>query len=262
MQSYGSVIGPLANRLSGGKCLIDGQEYEFEKNLNNRHMLHSGCSGTHLKNWQVVEHSRSYVVLELRLPHGEGNFPGDRVVRVTYRVEQSGVLTQNITAHTTAATPINFTGHSYWNLGNTANIAGHELQVFADTFLPTTHEGLPTGEVASVKGTLFDFQKPRPILLDKPPLDHNFCLAKERGHLKPAARLTGSRVALLVETTEAGLQVYDARHSSTAGFAPFAGLALEAQGWPDAPNHPHFPNVILGAGKTYEQITVMTLSTV
>jgi aldose 1-epimerase len=160
---------------------------------------------------------------------------------------------------------VNFASHAYWNLDGTPTLAGHALQVAADRYLPTDATALVTGETAPVAGTSFDFRIARPIGPGtEPRLDHNFCLAETRQPLTEALTLTGaSGLALTVSTTEPGVQVFDAAPIDGGGahdhagrpIGAFAGLAIEPQGWPDAPNRPDFPPVVLRADHSYEQIT-------
>lgn len=261
MAYFGSVIGPVANRIAGARAMIDGRMHRFEANQDGRHLLHSGTHGTHLKVWRIVARDEASVTLSLTLPDGAGGFPGTREIEVTYQVDPPARLTMTTTGTTDRTTLMNFAGHSYWNLGDAETIDGHRLQIDAEHMLPTGPDGIPTGEVRPVVGTAYDFRTARPAEPGNPPLDHNFCLSGSRGDLRTAARLIAPRgPAMTLETTEPGLQVFDARNTDEAGFAPYAGIALEAQGWPDAPNNPGFPSIVVTPTEPYRQVTRMTFS--
>ena len=149
----------------------------------------------------------------------------------------------------------NTANHSYWNLDGTATFDGHLLQILADSYLPTDAAFLPTGEVRAVAGTDMDFRTTRRLSAAMPPLDNNFCLGQGQTALRPVLVLTGTKgVAMTVSTTEAGIQLYDHRHSH-AKAAAYAGLAIEAQNWPDAPHNPAFPDMTLAAGQNLTQST-------
>ncbi len=256
MRYHGSVIGPLVNRLTDAKAPIDGVLHRFDANQDGRLTLHSGSAGTHLKCWSIVSATAQSVTLGLNLPDGEGGFPGNRQMRATYAVQPPATLRLSITTTTDATTLVNVTNHSYWNLDGTADFSGHSLQILADHVLPTTADFVPTGEIRSLDVSDLDFRKPRQIAPQNPPLDNCYCLARAQGPLRDVLILKGqSGLTLTVATTEAGIQVYDARDARRPNRAPYEGIAIEAQGWPDAPNHPAFPSVELKAGEMRSQIT-------
>ena len=164
---------------------------------------------------------------------------------------------------------MNLANHSYWCLGP-GDLSGHRLQIAADRYTPVDADLIPTGATPDVAGTPFDFRRPRTVGPEADTTyDHNFCLADGRRPLAFAARLTGpTGLALTLDTTEPGLQVYDAARMSTgtcrghsgAPLGAFAGVALEAQCWPDAPHHPTFPPIRLDPGQTLRQETRWSFS--
>jgi len=260
MRYHGSLIGPVVNRISNARTEIDGEILQFEVNQAGRHCLHSGSAGTHLKVWRLAEATETSVTLHIDLPHGEGGFPGNRRVTATYAVDGAS-LHLTVTATTDAATPINFANHSYWNLDGGATWSGHRLSIAADHYLPTTADFTPTGEVRAVDADDMDFRTARRIHPGVPLLDNNFCLSDTPGPLREALRLTGSTgTGMTVSTTEPGIQVYDGRDARRPGGGAHEGLAIEAQGWPDAPNHPDFPSIILDPADEYRQHTVWRFS--
>jgi aldose 1-epimerase len=260
MRYHGSLIGPVVNRFTGAKAVVGGRDLRFEANQDGKHCLHSGSAGTHLKVWRLVEATEDAVRLELDLADGEGGFPGNRRVAATFRVE--GVsLHLHVHVTTDAVTPVNFANHSYWNLDGGATWAGHRLWIAADRYLPTTPDFTPTGEILPVAGGGMDFRVARKVEPGAPLFDTCFCLGDGPGPLREVLRLSGqSGIGMSVSTTEAGVQVYDGRNAYRPGRGAHEGLAVEAQGWPDAPNHAGFPPIDLSPGQDYRQHTVWRFS--
>jgi aldose 1-epimerase len=255
MRHHGALVAPVVNRFSGGTAKIGGVEHEFAKNQAGKHTLHSGPTGAHLRAWEIAEVAADRVVLTIALPDGEGGFPGNRVVRAEFAVKGAG-LRLTVTATTDKVTLFNAANHSYWNLDGTPTFAGHHLKIAAFAMLPTTDDFCPTGEIRPVEGTDFDFRREREISPGNPAMDNNFCLAMGQGHLRDVLWLTGtSGLGMTVATTEAGIQVYDARNAQRPGHGLYEGLAIEAQNWPDAPNRPGFPSIELSPGETRSQVT-------
>ncbi|MCA0271630.1 MAG: galactose mutarotase [Proteobacteria bacterium] len=256
MRFHGSLIAPVANRLRDGRAPIAGVEHRFQSAPGHPDALHSGPAGTHLKVWNLDEAGAGHVTLGLHLPDGEGSFPGNRSLRVTYSLAASDTLRMEVVADTDRPTLFNAANHSYWNLDGSANWQGHWLKIAADAYLPADAAVLPTGEIAAVAGTEFDFREGRIAGPGNPPLDTCFCLSRGRVALRPVLELTGvSGLRMVLSTTEPGVQVYDGSGAARPGNAGGEGVAIEAQGWPDAPNHQGFPSVALNPGETYPQIT-------
>lgn len=255
----GAIVGPVANRIAGASAVIAGRRHVFEANEGGTTVLHSGAAGLHARLWRIESAGADQVTLGIDLADGEGGFPGNRRIRASFRLADPGDLMIELTTVTDAESPVNLAHHGYWTLDGTADTRRHRLRIAADQYLPVDAALIPTGEVRPVAGTGFDFRAGR-ILGDAPPLDHNFCLATARRDLTEAAELVGaSGIRLRLATTEPGLQVYDGRHFAPGpdgrGPVPHAGIALEAQGWPDAPNRPDFPPAALRPGETCRQIT-------
>lgn len=246
---HGSIIAPVVNRLTGARAPLAGRTLKFEVNFNGQHVLHSGAAGTQFKIWTIVQVSESAATLALDLADGEGGFPGNRHVEARFEALAPARLRLTITATSDADTLWNAANHSYWNLDGTQDFAGHAVTLAADHYLPATADFIPTGEIRPVSG-MFDFRKERAIFPHLPDLDNCFCLSGGHGPLRNVLQLRGrSGLAMAVATSEAGVQLYDCRHDG------FKGLAIEAQGWPDAPNQPGFPPIILAAGTTRAQVT-------
>ena len=265
MRSCGSLIGPVINRISGGAAELDGTIYSFERNQDGKHTRHSGSAGTNRLVWDVAEMDETSVTFETSLRDGTGGFPGNRVVAARFSLTEPGVLEMRVAVTTDAPTWVNFANHSYWNLDGTETYAGHRLQVAADRYCVPGPGDLVTGEVLPIDGTPYDFRVGRMLSPgEDAKLDLNLCLADRRREPTPVLTLTGeSGVSMVIETTEPGLQLYDANGLATGSatghdgrsYVPYAGLAIEAQAWPDAPNQRRFPSIVLRPGRSYEQVT-------
>jgi aldose 1-epimerase len=261
LKHHGSLIGPVVNRLTNAEATIAGQRHQFEVNFNGRHTLHSGVIGCHRQNWTVVEADDNSCILALTLPAGAGGFPGTRHLRAAFTVQAPASLTMSVSATTDAETILNFANHSYWNLDGTQTWTGHSLQIAADAFLPNDADFKPTGEICPVTGTDMDFREPRAITPGAPAMDNCFVLGRGQQPLRDVLWLTGtSGVTMTVATTEPGVQVYDQRGVQRTGQELYEGIAVECQGWPDAPTHPHFPQINVKPGKTLTQVTKWAFS--
>lgn len=263
----GQIVGPVANRIAGATAMIDGRRYRFAANESGRTTLHSGPTGTHAQVWQIEATEGAAVTLRIELPDGLGGFPGNRTLRARFELVAPTALHLTLSAQTDAATLMNLANHSYWNLDGQDDTRGHVLSISADHYLPVDVDLIPL-RPAPVGGTGHDFRAGRP-LRSSVALDHNFCLWDAPRGLTPVATLTGARgVRLDLATTAPGLQVYDGRGLATAPwlgltgqpYGPHAGVALEPQDWPDAPNHGTFPSILLTPGAEYRQSTVFSFS--
>ncbi len=256
MRSHGSLIGPVVNRLTNAQAPIGGKLHRFEANLLGQHTLHSGACCTRAKHWTIESSDETSATLSLDLPDGEGGFPGNRHVTCRFSVDAPASLRMEVTTTTDALTLVNFANHSYWNLDGTANWAGHSLRVAADRRLPTTDFFAPTGEIVDVTGTPWDLREPAVITPGEPPFDTNYCLSDARAALRDVLWLTGrDGITMTVATSEPGIQVYDARSAARPGGPFHEGLAIEAQNWPDAPNHAGFPSIEVGPEAPCVQVT-------
>lgn len=256
MRYHGSLIAPVVNRLTDATAPIGGIPHRFEVNFNGRHSLHSGGAGTHLKVWDLVSATESEAVLGLNLPDGEGGFPGNRRVEARFTAVAPATLRLEVTVTSDTPTLWNAANHSYWNLDGSEGWAGHVLQIAAEHYLPTDADFIPTGQILPVAGGSHDFRAGVAVAPGKPDLDNCFCLGTAPEPLREVLWLTGkSGLRLAVATTEPGVQVYDGRHAVRPGHAAFEGLAIETQGWPDAPNKPGFPNIALAPGQPRCQAT-------
>jgi aldose 1-epimerase len=257
----GAIVGPVANRIRAGLVEIDGMRHTMALNENGVTTLHSGPEGLHGRVWQVIAQTGDSLTLTCTLADGACGLPGVRQFTACYAVTGAD-LTLTLTGATDRPTAMNLAPHVYWNLDGGGDVTGHTLQVHATHYLPTDARSLPTGEIAPLAGTAFDFTKCRPVPAD-PALDVYFCLSST-----PAARLRGSDGTTLEITTDApGLQVYNGASlpTGTAVWAdgpplgPYAALALEPQCWPDAPHHRHFPQIRTTPDSPFRQVTTFRL---
>lgn len=255
MGFHGSVVGPVVNRLTDAKAPINGQTHHFETNLAKRHTLHSGSAGTHSKVWQVEEHSNDTATLTHKMPHGEGGFPGNRILTARYDLIDT-TLRLTLTTTTDAPSLANVTNHSYWNLDGTDHMRDHTIEVAANDYLPSDAHFIPTGEIAPVDNTPYDLRLAKALTPAKPPLDNTFCVARARRPLTHCGTLRGaSGVIMEVATTEPGFHLYDARAAQRPSRPFYEGLAIECQGWPDAPNRADFPAIEVRPDQPVVQIT-------
>jgi len=256
MRCHGALIAPVVNRLTGAQAPIGGTMHRFEANQDGRHTLHSGAAGSHRRCWHLAEVSDAAATLRLDLPDGEGGFPGNRSLAATFTLEAPATLRLSVTVRSDRLTLMNPANHSYWNLDGSATWAGHRLRIAAEHYLPTTDDFTPTGAIMATNGSALDFSAARAIAPGQPPLDNCFCLAAARRVLTEVLWLTGtSGLTLTVATTEPGIQVYDGRSALRPGHGYHEGLAIETQGWPDAPNHAGFPSIELAPASPLHQIT-------
>lgn len=262
---FGCVAGRYANRIAGGRFMLDGHAYQLTRNERERTHLHGGRTGFSHRALRVLDHGTDHVTLELVSPAGEEGYPGTMTVRCTYRISGNGVLQIDLTATTDAPTVINLATHSYFNLDGTPDILAHRLEIAAEHYTPVDATLIPTGEIAPVAGTPFDFRMARPVGGHGATYDHNFVVDRARAATpRLMARLDGpeSRTRLEIHSTEPGVQLYD-----SAGLGPtlpglqgvpygnHAGICLEPQIFPDSPNHANFPDATLRPGETYHQVT-------
>ena len=286
----GCVVGRCANRISQGRFRLDGKEIHLSVNNDGNH-LHGGFEGLHRKLWKL--HSRISsaaevgVVLEYMSPDGEEGYPGNIKIQVSYLLDKTGRFTIRYMAVTDKSTPVNLTNHSYFNLSGfeTPTIGDHRLRVFADSYTEKNELNLPTGRIVSLAGTPMDFSTSKRIgdrihdlLLDRG-YDHNYVLngadqvtsATGAGSgIVPAAELYDpvSGRSLRVLTDRPGLQVYTANWwdgeiigQQDVPYVQHGAVALETQAFPDSPNQPSFPDIILRPGEVYNTTSIFEFNT-
>ena len=271
---FGTIAGRFANRIAKGRFVIEGETVQTTIN-DGVNMLHGGVVGFDRHNWSAEE-VQDGVEFTLVSVDGDQGFPGTLTTQVRYTL-QGDVVRIAYLASTDKTTVVNLTNHTYFNLAGEGigTILGAELTLEADFFTPVADAAAnPTGEIAKVAGTPFDFTKAVVIgarigegneqLKFGRGYDHNFVVRGTVGELRPAAKVVEPRSGrvLTVETTEPGVQFYSGNFldgtlvgKSGVAYVQRSGFCLETQGFPDAPNHAGFPSTVLKPGAVYESVT-------
>jgi len=284
---FGAIAGRYANRIADGKFTLDGVDYTLAQN-NGKNSLHGGLKGFDKVVWvgeAVKDGDNTGVRLSYHSPDGEEGYPGDLDVIVTYWLTPDNEIKMTYKLTATARTVANVTNHSYFNLKGEGEgtIYDHILTLNADYYTPTDETQIPTGEIASVEGTPFDFRQPKtigsgqrsshPQIMASKGYDHNFVLKREglyEGEIGFVARVYESWTGRVMEvwTTEPGVQFYAGNflESNLVGasgrvYRQCDGFALETQHYPDSPNQPDFPSTVLEPNETYHSTTIYKFST-
>jgi aldose 1-epimerase len=280
---FGSIVGRYGNRIAKGQFSIAGKTFKLATNNGPNH-LHGGNRGFDKVMWDMSTKNTpqgSSVVFARTSPDGEEGYPGNLRVTVTYTLTEKNELIVDYRATTDKATPVNLTQHSYFNMAGegSGDVLGQQLTINADRYTPVDDTLIPTGELAPVEGTPFDFRQATAIGArinnDHPQLkagkgyDHNWVLNRKGTGATFAARLSDPKSGRTLEiaTTEPGIQFYsgnflDGTIKGKKGhvYGHRTGLCLETQHYPDSPNQKNFPTTILQPGKVYTSKTVMTFS--
>ena len=279
---FGALIGRYGNRIAKGQFALDGRQYTLATN-NYPNSLHGGVKGFDKVVWEptfVASAEGPALKLTYASHDGEEGYPANLNVTVVYMLTHDNALKVDYAAATDRDTVINLTQHSYFNLAGKGDILGHVVMMPADKFTPVDSTLIPTGELRPVEGTPFDFRKPTAIgarinqddeqLKFGKGYDHNWVINKPLGQMGLMARVlepTTGRV-LEVLSTEPGLQFYsgnflDGSNKGKGGWVyQFRnGFCMEPQHYPDSPNKPEFPSVVLKPGQTYQNTIVYKFST-
>lgn len=270
--NFGALIGRYGNRIADARFTLDGEEYTLAAN-NGNNSLHGGLEGFNQKLWTpevIACDERAALKLSYTSVDGEEGYPGKLDVTVTYELLMDQLFI-NYEAVTDKATVLNLTNHAYFNLTGEGTILDHILYINASRYTPVNEELIPTGELANVEGTPFDFRKPFVIgdrfsELSGEPVgyDHNFVLDGSEGERRLAAKAMDPKSGRFVEvhTTEPGVQFYTGNFldgslaSGNWSFVQHSGFCLETQHFPDSPNQPDFPTTVLRPGEQFASQTI------
>lgn len=273
-----TLIGRFGNRIAKGRFTLNGKEYQLSQNEGET-CLHGGPTGFHKRVWDAHPLSENSIALTYTAAYGEESFTGEMKVAVEFTFNDNDELILDYFATTNKKTIVNLTHHGYFSLAGIANptptIENMQCEINADFFLPIDEKCIPTGEIRKVEGTPFDFRKAKAIGQDIESdceqikfgagYDHCFVLNKrEEGELSFAAKVVEpvSGRSMKVYTTEPGVQVYTdnwgsgcpGQHGAT--FPKRSAVCFECQHFPDSPNRPYFPSVVLEPGQKYIQKTI------
>ncbi|MCR4925657.1 MAG: galactose mutarotase [Clostridiales bacterium] len=276
---FGKTIGQCCNRIKNGEFTLNGKSYQLEKNENGKTCLH-GADEYCNKLWQSEKLNDYAVKMSYISPDGEKGFPGNVKTEAIFSID-GNVFKIEYKAVSDKDTIINLTNHSYFNLNgyNHSDICNHIMSVCARKYLPTDENNVPTGEIESVENTPFDFRIAKPIgeaiesdfeqIKKCNGIDHNFCLRQKcRDMNVPAIILAEGKsgIKMSVYTDQTGIQIYtgnflDGTGKNSSSISKYSGVAIEAQGYPDAINNPDFPQVIVKSGEEYSSTTKFVFET-
>ncbi|MGD0462014.1 MAG: aldose epimerase family protein [Tepidisphaeraceae bacterium] len=275
----GCIAGRYANRIANGTFTIDGTSYAVTLNQG-MNCLHGGFKGLAKRMWEGdggVTPDGPTVRFTILDRDGQEGFPGNVNVTVLYTLTNNNSLKVQYYAATDKATPINLTHHSYFNLSgkSSGDVLGYVARIHADHYLPVDEGLIPTGEIAAVQGTPFDFTKAKLIGRDIKSLpapfsgyDHTMVLDNPKASLVEAAEVYDPDSGRLVEcwTTEPAVHFFTGNNlkgligRGGVAYQPYMAFCLETQHFPDSPNHANFPNTILRPGHVYRQVTEFRFS--
>ena len=277
---FGAAIGRYANRIADGRITVDGVEYQLPQN-NYGHCLHGGPDGWQYRTYDVADVDDNSLTLAIVSPDGDANFPGEVKAAVKYTLDDDNSLKIEYSAETDKTTVINMTNHAYFNLSGDPSqpATDHLLRIDADSFTPVDSTFMTTGEILPVEGTPMDFRTPKAVgqdidadfqqLKNGKGYDHNWVLNTAGDLSKAAASLYSPKTGIKLEvfTNEPGIQVYtgnflDGTVVGKHGIAyPFrASVCLETQHYPDSPNKPQWPSVLLRPGEKYSSTCIFSFS--
>ena len=263
---FNATIGRYANRIKNGIFTLDGTTYHLPIN-DTTNSIHGGIHGLNVKIWEVEQISSHRITFHYFSPDGEESFPANLHIWVTYSISPH-TLDISFRAHADRATVVSLTNHAYFNLSGEGEgtIADHRLQIFANEYTPFDATACPTGEIASITGTLLDFRQPtrlgdrmfHPEFAKWRGINENFILSSP-DFLKKAAVLSASGRSLTILTTMPGLQLYTGGYiescvgKSGRRYAPHHAICLEPQYFPDSPNHAHFPSTRITPNRDFNE---------
>ena len=250
----GTLVGPVANRINNGRFTLNSREYQLDQN-EGMQTLHGGSCGFSEVLWRLKDCSATSASFCYAMPDGWMGFTGSIACEVRYSLNESALVVE-ILATSENRVAVNIAPHIYWNLMGSGDISQHELQVHADEYLELDQNNVPNGNILNTRDTSLDFQQKTPIA-DRI-FDHHLCL-NGTGFRQILNLSAPNGITMNLHSNQTGVQIYDGRHFSSTGLIGLndqplcdrGGIALEPQGYPDAPNHDHFPSVFLDPSETY-----------
>ena len=240
------IVGRYGNRIAGGRFDLDGFTYMLPCNEGENH-LHGGPKGFDKQEWTITPLSEESLLMTRISPDGEEGYPGNLEISVLCTLTDKNELVLQYAAVTDAPTILNPTLHAWFNLHGSGEglTSTHLLKINADYYTPVDAALIPTGEIAPVEGTPFDFRTAKPVT---PEFDHNFVLRGASGEPAVALYEPSNGIMLKIYTDQPGLQLYTGR--------PDCGVVLETQHFPDSPHHADFPSTVLRPGEKYSQTAI------
>ncbi|WP_205966464.1 aldose epimerase family protein [Parapedobacter sp. SGR-10] len=270
---HGATAGRFCNRIANGKFTLEGQKYTLAQN-NGSNSLHGGPGGFHERVWDRQVSFKKKIDFYYVSPDGEEGFPGELKTNVSYELTNENEIVIQFRATTDKTTVLNLTNHAYFNLNGEGNgdTQNHILHIPSEKFIPINAQQIPIGEEYPVRGTAFDFTTPKKIVKDLHAeeeqlrfahgYDHTFVNIQPINTAAATAYAEQSGISLEVFTSEPGVHLYtgnfltDDKGKSGHKYLKYGGFCLETQHYPDSPNHPDFPNVILHPGEVFESKTI------
>lgn len=275
---FGATIGRVANRIANAHFNYQKKDYFLSKNKNFAHHLHGGEKGLDKKVWQTEianQEDQTSISFFYLSPDGDQGYPGNLNIKVTYTLTLTNELKISFQAETDQTTPVDLTNHAYWNLAGAGNgtVLDHVVQIFSDQYVVTDKDLLPTGQIAEVKGTPFDFRKPHAIgerIKDIAIGGYDLCyllppIINHQPQLVAKIKEPISGRTLEVCTTQPGLQFYignslkDYPISSGLHTKRYGAFCMETQNLPGAVKYPQFPSPFLLPGDSYQHETIYRL---
>ncbi|MCG8410779.1 MAG: galactose mutarotase [Bacteroidales bacterium] len=272
---FGSTVGRYANRIAQGKFNINGSTYQLSRNESINH-LHGGFFGLNKAVWDYrIDYNKNQVQFFYTSKDGDEGYPGNLEIKLIVSFNNLGEIKLEYEANTDKTTPVNLTNHTYFNLnGGCCNVLNHSVRVNSDFIMETDQSNIPTGKLLPVKTTDFDLNVARKlediVLMKQKGFDNSYVLGAKNTFPCFAGEISekSNPVSVKFYTTEPSIQLYTANAldgsfigKENRAYQKYYGICIEAQSFPDAPNHNNFPNTILTPTEIYKQVTIYKICT-
>lgn len=254
----GAIVGRVANRIGGAQFNLEGSHIELSAN-EGENTLHGGVDGLSKQFWNLEQIASNEAVLSYHSWEGESGFPGE--VRFEVRISlESPRLSYTFTALPSQPTPISLTQHNYYTLGSSEGVDAHKLKLASNQYLELADLGVPTGRQCATAGSQLDFSTPKSIGRVREGIDHYFCFDQDRDLNAPVAVFSApSGLALLAYSDQPGAQIYSGAKLAKP-LCGSSGLCIEPSGYPNAPNIPSFPPIIVTPEEPYRQMLTLEVA--